>query len=51
MHDYYKARATKGTSRSDVRQIMPEADENMIVYHFGFYECESKQASRATGER
>jgi len=23
----------------------------MIVYHFGLYECESKQASRATGER
>jgi len=40
---------TKGISRNNV--IMPDAEESMIVYHFGLYECESKQASRATGER
>lgn len=40
-----------GNVRRAVKQLMPDADDSLIVYHFGLYECESRQASRATGER
>lgn len=49
-YHFYRS-SFSGNIRKAVRQIMPDADESMIVYHFGLYECESKQASRATGER
>lgn len=40
-----------GNVRKAVKQILPDADESMIVYHFGLYECESRQACRETDER
>ena len=30
---------------------MPDADDNLIIYHFGLYECEGRNASREIGER
>ena len=40
-----------GNVRKAVKQIMPDADESMIVYHFGLYECDGKLACRDTGDR
>jgi len=40
-----------GNVRKAVKKIMPKADDDLIVYHVGLYECPSKQACRQTDER
>lgn len=50
--NYHFFRSTfSGNVRREIKKIMPDADENLIVYHFGLYECESHNANRETGER
>lgn len=40
-----------GNVRRAIKKLLPDADDDLIVYHFGLYECDSRQASRETGER
>lgn len=49
-YHFYRS-AFSGNVRREIKKIMPDADEDLIVYHFGLYECESHNASRVTGER
>lgn len=50
--DYHLYRSNlKGNLKTAIKKIFQDVDENIIIYHFGLYECESKQASRETGER
>ena len=49
-YHFYRSKFS-GKVRQEIKKIMPDADENLIIYHFGLYECESRNASRETGER
>lgn len=49
-YHFYRSSFT-GSIRTAVKKILPDADDDMIIYHFGLYECESRCASRDTGER
>lgn len=48
---FYRSNLTGNVKRA-INRLMPDADDDcMIVYHFGLYECDSRKASRSTGER
>lgn len=49
-YHFYRS-SFSGKVRAQIKKIIPDAAEDLIVYHFGLYECPSKQASRQTGER
>lgn len=50
--DYHFYRSPfEGKVKSAIKKIMPDAADDLIVYHFGLYECPSKQANRNTKER
>lgn len=49
-YHFYRS-AFKGRVRENILKIMPDVDDSIIVYHFGLYECESKEAKRDTDER
>lgn len=49
-YHFYRSSFT-GKVRQAVQKIISDADDNLIVYHFGLYECDSRQACRTTGER
>lgn len=42
---------SKLNSPDTFRKGLNADDDCMIVYHFGLYECDSRKASRNTGER
>ncbi len=49
-HHFYRSPFT-GKVRENILKIMPNVDESIIIYHFGLYECDSREARRETGER